>query len=196
MSVNVGRTVWLHYLTSTRFLAGTVALATSMNASDTCSPHNAVYGIWQMCRSVVETKQADALNVGKVEEEEEDELTPEERPEQFDSACISTAVSPFVWDTVMKATAAAMDSTAIKLERTKRKRKMLLKRREQEAMQAHKSALTLDKSMAKVGRALRVITLEGFKELMREVDSDLYEARVWYTYRSRVGCPPFSEGKK
>lgn len=104
-----------------------------------------------------------------------DESMPVE-PE-FDSSTVSTSITPAVWDVVMKATAAAMDDKQIRLERTKRKRKLQKAREAREA--ASKTVATLDASVAKVGRSLRVITMEAFHKMMQEVQGeDYFQARA------------------
>ena len=96
-----------------------------------------------------------------------------EEEEDFDSATISTSITPAVWDCVMKATAPAMDDRALKLERTKRKRKLAESRKKREQLSQGLEA-QLDKSLAQVGRSLRVIKLEAFHEMMKEVEGEGY----------------------
>jgi len=74
---------------------------------------------------------------------------PESQEDPFDSATISSSITPQVWDVVMKATAPAMDDRQLKLERTKRKRKLMKQRIERE-QHVNRMAGALNESVAKV----------------------------------------------
>lgn len=115
-----------------------------------------------------------------VDEEGDEAKVVEEEEEDFDSATISTSITPAVWDCVMKATAPAMDDRELKLERTKRKRKLAESRKKREQLSQGLED-KLDKSLAQVGRSLRVIKLEAFHEMMKEVEGEGY-------FPSQVRC--------